>query len=152
MNQTRVVVQEQDFDPGEVIRQLHRNRPEVGAVATFMGVCRDVNAGDRVQRMRLEHYPGMTERAIENIVDEARARWGILDCVVIHRIGVLEPTDPIVLVAISSEHRHQALEACTFIMDFLKTRAPFWKQELTGSGERWVASRGSDSDAAKRWK
>ncbi len=152
MNRTRVLIQEQAFDTGQVIRELYQDSPQVGAVASFVGVCREINEGDKVSSMRLEHYPGMTEKSIENIITEAREKWQFYDCVVIHRVGLLEPTDPIVLVAVSATHRHQALDACAFVMDFLKTRAPFWKQEATTSGERWVASRDSDVQAAKRWK
>ena len=152
MNRTQVVIQEQDFDAGQVIRQMYQNNPQVGAVASFVGVCRELNDGDRVSRMRLEHYPGMTEKSIEDIIAKAREKWQFQDCVVVHRVGVLEPTDPIVLVVVSSQHRRQALDTCAFVMDFLKTRAPFWKQELTDRGERWVASRKSDEQAAQRWK
>ncbi len=152
MNRTRVVIQEQEFDAGQVIRQLYENCTQVGAVASFVGVCRDVNNGDKVARMRLEHYPGMTEKSIEEIISAAREKWQFQDCVVIHRVGVLEPSDPIVLVAVSSRHRRQAFDTCAFVMDFLKTRAPFWKQEVTDQGERWVAARHSDEQALERWK
>ena len=152
MKRTRVVIQEQEFDTGQVIRQMYQNNPQVGAVASFVGVCREVNDGDRVARMRLEHYPGMTEKSIEDIITQARKRWQFQDCVVVHRVGVLEPTDPIVLVVVASQHRRPALDACAFVMDFLKTRAPFWKQELTDQGERWVESKESDEQSAQRWK
>lgn len=152
MNQSRVIIQEQAFDAGQVVEQMYRDNPRVGAVASFLGICRELNEGSTISRMQLEHYPGMTEKSIAHIILQARQKWRIYDCVVIHRVGVLEPTEPIVLVAVSSRHRQQALEACTFIMDFLKTRAPFWKQEVTNQGERWVASRTSDELAADRWK
>jgi len=152
MNQSRVIIQEQAFDAGQVVEQMYRDNPRVGAVASFLGICRELNEGSTISSMQLEHYPGMTEKSIAHIILQARQKWRIYDCVVIHRVGVLEPTEPIVLVAVSSRHRQQALEACTFIMDFLKTRAPFWKQEVTNQGERWVASRTSDELAADRWK
>jgi molybdopterin synthase catalytic subunit len=136
----KVAVQAQDFDAGAEIRALSRD-PKVGAVASFIGVVREV-------AMTLEHYPGMTERALQKIVDDARARWQVLDCTVIHRIGALKPTDQIVLVAVASSHRADAFAACEFIMDYLKTQAPFWKKEAAG----WVEARASDDKAAERWK
>jgi molybdopterin synthase catalytic subunit len=147
-----VRVQTADFDAGAEIAALRRAHPGVGAVACFVGVVRDVNDGDTVSEMRLEHYPGMTERAIAEIVEQARARWQVLDAVVIHRVGLLRPADQIVLVAVASGHRGDAFAACEFIMDYLKTRAPFWKKERTGSGERWVEARVSDDIAAERWR
>ena len=139
----KVSVQREDFDAGAEIRALARD-PKVGAVASFVGVVRDV-------RMTLEHYAGMTEREIGKIVEEAKARWQILDFSVIHRFGELQPTDQIVLVAIASAHRGDAFAACEFIMDYLKTRAPFWKKEQTAEGARWVEARASDDEAAQRW-
>jgi len=150
MNQ--VLIQEQVFDTGQVVQGLYQDNPQVGAVASFVGVCRDMNEGDTITQMRLEHYPGMTEKSIAAIVEEAREKWQILDCVVIHRVGILKPTDPIVLVAVSSQHRRQALDACAYIMDFLKSRAPFWKHEATLEGDRWVSTRDSDKTALERWK
>ena len=147
-----VRIQEAPFDAGALIAETHRANPKVGAVATFLGLVRDINAGADVAEMTLEHYPGMTERAIENICRDAAARWEILDARVVHRVGTLRPTDPIVIVVVASGHRRDALEACAFIMDFLKTRAPFWKKERTGDGERWVQARASDDEAAARWK
>lgn len=147
-----VVIQTEAFDIGAVIREVCAHNPKIGAVASFTGIMRDANDGDAVERMTLEHYPGMTERAIGEIVDQARARWKLIDVRVIHRVGELEPTDPIVLVVTAGGHRGGALAACEFIMDYLKTRAPFWKKEATGRGERWVESRESDHDAADRWK
>ncbi|MCP5352579.1 MAG: molybdopterin synthase catalytic subunit MoaE [Chromatiales bacterium] len=147
----KVLVQSEDFDAGAEIEALHAD-PAVGAVAAFVGTVRDVNEGDRVGTLSLEHYPGMTEKAIEKIVVEAGQRWSVLGATVIHRIGELKPTDRIVLVAVSSAHRGDAFAACEFIMDFLKTRAPFWKKEVTPDGDRWVDARQSDSDAALRWK
>ena len=136
----KVVVQVQDFDAGAEIRALSRD-PKVGAVASFVGVVREVG-------MTLEHYPGMTERALQKIVEEARGRWQVLDCTVIHRHGALKPTDQIVLVVVASAHRGDAFAACEFIMDYLKTQAPFWKKEAAG----WVEARASDDNAAERWK
>jgi len=147
----KIAVQEAAFDlPGE-IEALYRANPKVGAVASFLGLVRDVNEGRGVSAMTLEHYPGMTEKALADIPEEARARWEVLDACVIHRVGPLRPTDPIVLVAVASGHRGDAFAACEFIMDFLKTRAPFWKKETTPQGEQWVDARDSDELAAAKW-
>ena len=146
-----VRIQTQDFDAGAEIAALRRNRPEVGAIASFIGVCRDASDGTAVTKMTLEHYPGMTERALENIVAEAKNRWKVMDVLVIHRVGELKPTDQIVLVVVTGAHRGEAFSACEFIMDYLKTRAPFWKKEETPQGERWVEARSSDDEAAERW-
>jgi molybdopterin synthase catalytic subunit len=135
----KVSVQKQDFDTGAEIRALSRD-PRVGAVASFVGVVREV-------AMTLEHYPGMTERALQKIVEDARGRWQVLDCTVIHRIGPLQPTDQIVLVVVASAHRGDAFAACEFIMDYLKTQGPFWKKEAAG----WVEARAADDRAAERW-
>ena len=147
-----VRVQTEDFDAGAEIAGLRRGDPKVGAVAVFIGVARDVNDGAAVATLSLEHYPGMTEKALDGIVAEARARWRLIDALVIHRVGALRPTDQIVLVAVTSEHRGDAFAACEFIMDYLKTRAPFWKKEATTEGERWVEARTDDDDAAARWQ
>jgi molybdopterin synthase catalytic subunit len=147
-----VRVQEADFDLGVEVAALRQGNPRIGAVASFVGVVRDVNEGDSVAEMTLEHYPGMTERSIEAIIDEARGRWEVLDALVVHRIGTLQPTDQIVLVIVTSGHRGDAFAACEFIMDYLKTRAPFWKKEKTGRGARWVEARTSDDAAAERWE
>ncbi len=147
-----VRIQIADFDAGVEIAALRRYNPKVGAVASFVGVVRDVNEGDAVAEMTLEHYPGMTEKSIEEIVTQARGRWKILDALVIHRIGTLKPTDQIVLVVVTSAHRGDAFAACEFIMDYLKTRAPFWKKEQAGKGERWVEAREADDLAAERWR
>jgi len=136
----KVSVQAEDFDAGAEIRAVSRD-PKIGAVASFIGVVREV-------AMTLEHYPGMTERAIGKIVEEACARWQVMDCTVIHRYGALQPADQIVLVAVASRHRGDAFAACEFIMDYLKTQAPFWKKEAAG----WVEARASDDQAAERWK
>ncbi len=140
----KVRVQQEDFDLTSET-DLLRNDPRIGALASFVGVVREVP-------MTLEHYPGMTERAIAKIVEEARARWQVMDCTVIHRHGALKPGDQIVLVAVASAHRGDAFAACEFIMDYLKTRAPFWKKEETAQGARWVEARASDDAAAERWK
>lgn len=147
-----VSVQHEDFDVGAEIARLGEGRLDVGAVASFVGLVRDANDGSGVRAMTLEHYPGMTERALEKIVREAEARWQLLGVTVIHRVGPLSPTDPIVLVAVASAHRQEAFQACEFIMDYLKTRAPFWKKEVTPEGERWVDARDSDDQSAARWQ
>ncbi|HXF66469.1 MAG TPA: molybdopterin synthase catalytic subunit MoaE [Burkholderiales bacterium] len=147
-----VRIQTADFDVGTEIAALRRGNPKVGAVASFVGVVRDVNEGDRIAEMTLEHYPGMTEKAIEEIIGQARSRWNIYDALVVHRVGTLKPGDQIVLVAVTGGHRGDAFAACEFIMDYLKTRAPFWKKELTPRGARWVEARASDDIAAERWR
>jgi molybdopterin synthase catalytic subunit len=147
-----VRVQEQDFDAGRELEALTRGRVDVGAVASFIGLVRDANDGHAISGMTLEHYPGMTEQALEDICGEAHARWKLLDTLVIHRVGPLKPGDRIVLVGVSSAHRGEAFAACEFIMDYLKTRAPFWKREDTPQGTRWVDARASDDGAAERWK
>jgi molybdopterin synthase catalytic subunit len=146
-----VRVQTEDFDVGAEIAALRKNRPQIGAVASFIGVVRDLNQGEAVSSMMLEHYPGMTEKALQIIVDEAMQRWNIIDTCVIHRIGALQPLDQIVLVVVVGEHRGDAFAACEFIMDYLKTRAPFWKKEQTPQGGRWVEAHDSDDRAADRW-
>jgi molybdopterin synthase catalytic subunit len=149
---SRISVQSAEFDVAAVIDELCAGDPAVGAVASFIGLMRDVNDGAPVSGMTLEHYPGMTEKALEGIVAEAHERWDLIGVTVVHRVGELRPTDPIVLVAVASGHRGDAFQACEFIMDFLKTRAPFWKKERLAEGSRWVDSRGSDDQAARRWK
>ena len=146
-----VRVQTEDFDVGAEIAVLRRGNPAVGAIASFIGLVRDVNEGDRVSEMTLEHYPGMTERALEKIVAQARARWDILDVLVVHRVGRLRPLDQIVLVAVAGAHRGEAFAACEFVMAYLKTQAPFWKKEQTAEGARWVEARAADDQAAERW-
>jgi len=147
-----VRIQTKDFDAGAEIAALRRDNAKVGAVASFIGVCRDANDGDAVTKMTLEHYPGMTERALEKIVSEAKHRWDVMDVLVIHRVGELKPTDQIVLVVVTGAHRGETFAACEFIMDYLKTRAPFWKKEETPQGARWVEARVSDDEAAQRWE
>lgn len=148
----RIRVQEADFDVGAELAALRAGDSRVGAVASFVGLVRDVNDGSGVADMTLEHYPGMTEKALAAIVAEARSRWDVYDALVIHRVGRLLPCDQIVLVAVTSAHRGAAFAACEFIMDYLKTRAPFWKRETTPLGGRWVDARDSDSSAAERWR
>ena len=146
-----VRVQTQDFDISAEIAALRAGQAGVGAVASFIGTVRDSNDGGGVTTMSLEHYPGMTERALSDICEQATLRWRLLDTLVIHRIGELAPMDQIVLVVVTSAHRGDAFAACEFIMDFLKTRAPFWKKEQTPNGARWVDARDSDDQAAARW-
>ena len=147
-----VRVQTEDFDAGTEMAAMRKGNPAIGAIATFVGVVRDVNEGDAVSEMTLEHYPGMTEKSIEAILDQARGRWNVIDAVVIHRVGVLNPTDQIVLVIVASAHRGDAFAACEFIMDYLKTRAPFWKKEQGAGHARWVDAREADDLAAERWR
>ena len=143
-------IQEEEFDVNAELARL-RADPRVGAIACFIGVVRDLNDGDSVASMTLEHYPGMTEKALEGIVAQARQRWDFYEALVIHRVGELRPTDPIVLVIVTSAHRGEAFAACEFIMDYLKTEAPFWKKEATPTGTRWVEARESDDAARERW-
>jgi len=147
-----VRVQHEDFDVGAEITQLRLARPDTGAVAAFIGQVRDINEGTGVSAMTLEHYPGMTEKALAAIVDRAKQRWDIFDALVIHRIGTLQPTDQIVLVVVIGAHRGEAFAACGFIMDYLKTEAPFWKKEETPGGTRWVEARSTDDAARQRWE
>jgi len=146
-----VRVQVEDFDAGAEMARLRAADARVGAVATFVGTVRDVNDAARVETLTLEHYPGMTEKALEAIVAEAHSRFDIYDALIVHRIGTLHPTDQIVLVVVTSAHRGDAFDACRFLMDYLKTRAPFWKKERTPQGDRWVDARASDEQAAARW-
>jgi molybdopterin synthase catalytic subunit len=147
-----VRVQQEDFDLGAELLALRQGNPRIGAIASFLGLVRDINEGDAVAGMSLEHYPGMTEKSLERIVEQARTRWDIFDALVIHRVGDLQPTDQIVLVAVTSAHRGEAFAACEFIMDYLKTEAPFWKREQTPTGARWVDARETDEKAAERWR
>ncbi len=148
----KISVQLEDFDAGREMAAVRAGNPKVGGVASFVGVVRDVNDGAGVATMTLEHYPGMTEKALKGIVEEAQARWEVIDCTVIHRYGILAPTDQIVLVVVASSHRGDAFAACQFIMDYLKTQAPFWKKEVTPKGARWVEAKDSDDKAVDRWK
>ena len=151
MPQPRVTVQTADFDLSAEVAALRAGDAHVGAVASFIGTVRDRNDGLGVSAMELEHYPGMTERAIEAMIDEAVHRFDIRAARVIHRVGLLQPLDQIVMVAVTSGHRGQAFQACEFLMDYLKTQAPFWKKETTPAGARWVDARVSDDEALKRW-
>lgn len=146
-----VRIQTEDFDLSTEINQLRAGNPRVGAVATFIGTVRDQNDGASVSVMTLEHYPGMTERSLEEIIQKAKVRWDIFDVLIIHRIGPLDIEDQIVLVAVTGAHRGEVFAACEFVMDYLKTLAPFWKKEVTSKGERWVDARLSDDEALKKW-
>ena len=144
-------VQHQDFDVGAEITSLRKDRADVGAIAAFVGLVRDHAGGREVTSMTLEHYPGMTEKELARIEAEARERWPLLDCLIVHRVGQLSAGDNIVLVITLSEHRHAAFEAAQFLMDYLKTTAPFWKSEENGEERHWVAPRDADDAAAERW-
>ena len=152
MSNSSIRIQENDFDLSAEIATLRRGDPRVGAVVSFLGTVRDMNDGSQVKGMTLEHYPGMTEKALQEILDQAKARWDIYQTLVIHRVGPLLPEDQIVLVAVTSAHRGEAFAACEFIMDYLKTAAPFWKKEDTPEGARWVDARVTDETAMARWK
>ena len=152
MIQSLIRVQENDFDISAEIAALRKGDPRVGAVVTFLGTVRDLNDGSQIKEMTLEHYPGMTEKALEEIVAQAKSRWDIYQALVIHRVGPLLPENQIVLVAVTSAHRGEAFAACEFIMDYLKTAAPFWKKEETPEGGRWVDARVTDETAMARWK
>jgi len=151
MSNARVAVQTADFDLGAEVAMFRAGDPGVGAVAAFVGTVRDRNDGQGVSAMELEHYPGMTERAIEAMIDEAMRRFEIRAARVIHRVGLLQAQDQIMMVAVTSAHRGQAFQACEFLMDYLKTQAPFWKKEHTPEGARWVDARSSDDAAVARW-
>ena len=147
-----VRVQTEDFDASQELTSMRLSGQSVGAVVSFIGQVRDLNDGNEIQTLTLEHYPGMTEKALEAIENEAKARWNVLESRIIHRVGTLKPQDQIVLVAVSSAHRGDAFSACEFIMDFLKSQAPFWKKEATNQGERWVEAKLSDDAAKARWE
>ena len=146
----RIQVQEEDFDIAEVNRELAAGRSDVGAVASFIGLVRDMPQ-KRLQKMTLEHYPGMTEKSLGKIAETAQQRWKILDVAIIHRVGELKPADQIVLVSVISAHRKAAFAACEFIMDYLKTDAPFWKKETNEQGENWVEAKASDNQERGKW-
>jgi molybdopterin synthase catalytic subunit len=152
MSLNEVRIQAEDFDLSTEVAQLRAGHPKVGGVVTFVGTVRDLNEGATVSEMELEHYPGMTEQSISNIIDQAKQRWPIMGALVIHRVGPLKPKDQIVLVAVTSAHRGEAFAACEFIIDYLKTEAPFWKKEQTPDGARWVDARVSDDAALNKWK
>ena len=146
-----VRVQTEDFSLTEEMLQLRAGFPKIGAIVSFVGTVRDLNEGEQVAEMELEHYPGMTEKALEDIIAQARSRWELFDALVIHRVGPLKPLDQIVLVAVTSAHRGEAFAACEFIIDYLKTQAPFWKKEQTPQGARWVDARVTDDEALQKW-
>ena len=148
---TRVTIQTRDFNLAEEIDALRKDDRRVGAVCTFTGTVRDRNDGASVSSMELEHYPGMTEKAIEAMIDQAFARFDIFAARVIHRVGLLLPLDQVVMVAVTSAHRGESFRACEFLMDYLKTQAPFWKKEQTPDGARWVDARVGDDAALSRW-
>jgi molybdopterin synthase catalytic subunit len=147
-----VRVQIEDFDVGVELSLLRRANPNIGALVSFVGQVRDINNGDTINTLTLEHYPEMTEKALTAIELEAKTRWDVIDSLIIHRVGTLQPLDQIVLVVVSSAHRGDAFSACEFIMDYLKTSAPFWKKEATNQGERWVEAKLSDDAAKERWQ
>jgi molybdopterin synthase catalytic subunit len=146
-----VKVQTEDFNPQAVVDALCKGRADIGAVVTFIGLVRDSAQTESISAMELEHYPGMTEKALQDIVDEAHQRWQLQGVSIIHRVGKLRPAEQIVMLAVASPHRGEAFQACEFMIDFLKTRAPFWKKEYTPQGAHWVDARESDSTALKRW-
>ena len=147
----RVFIQTQDFDLSTEMAALRAGNAAVGAVCSFVGTVRDRNEGDAVASMELEHYPGMTEKSIETMIDAAHQRFDILGARVVHRVGLLQPLDQIMMVAVSSAHRGESFQACEFLMDYLKTQAPFWKKEETAEGARWVDARVADDAALARW-
>ena len=147
-----VRIQTADFDLSAEIAALRSGDLEVGAIVSFVGTVRDMNEGSQVNSMELEHYAGMTEKALADIIVEAKSRWSIHDALVIHRIGKMLPGEQIVLVAVTGQHRGEAFAACEFIMDYLKTAAPFWKKEATPTGEHWVDARSTDDEAMERWR
>ncbi len=146
-----ISVQTKDFDLGAEVATLRAGKPGIGAIVSFVGTVRDMNEGSSVAEMELEHYPGMTEKALYDIVEQAQGRWDLIGVRVIHRVGPLKPQDQIVLVVVGSPHRGEAFAACEFIMDYLKTEAPFWKKEQTPEGARWVDARVSDDEALAKW-
>lgn len=147
----KIVVQTEDFDVSQELALMRAKRKDIGAIASFVGYVRDMNDGQQVTTLTLEHYPQMTEKSLQDIVSTAQSRWSMLAATVIHRVGTLQLTDQIVLVAVASAHRKEAFEACAFIMDYLKTDAPFWKKENMPTGARWVDAKGSDDQAKARW-
>jgi molybdopterin synthase catalytic subunit len=151
MPSARVSIQTEDFDLQQEVAALRAGDAGVGAVCSFIGTVRDRNDGSAVASMELEHYPGMTEKAIEAMIDESCRRFDILGARVIHRVGLLQPQDQIMMVAVTSAHRGQSFLACEFLMDYLKTQAPFWKKEQTPEGARWVDARATDDEAIARW-
>ena len=147
-----VRVQTENFDVGAEVNAMRLSNPNIGAIVSFVGQVRDLNDGDNVASMTLEHYPVMTEKSLESIVEQAKNRWAIEDALIVHRVGELKPQDQIVLVLVASAHRKDAFTACEFMMDYLKIEAPFWKKEQTPSGERWLEAKDSDDQAKSRWQ
>lgn len=147
----KISVQTHDFDVSAELAQMRAANPAIGAVVNFVGLVRDRNDGQNIRTMELEHYPGMTEKSLLMIAEQACQRWNLIDALIIHRVGLLQPLDQIVMVAAASAHRGEAFAACEFMMDYLKTEAPFWKKESTPEGERWVDARESDSQAVNKW-
>ncbi len=148
----KIQIQEEDFDVSKELELLRVDLPQIGGINVFVGTVRDEHFGQKIEGMVLEHYPGMTEKSLANILDQAQARWQILNATVIHRVGDLRPGEQIVLVAVASSHRGDAFAACEFIMDYLKTSAPFWKKELTPNGAHWVDARTTDDERLKKWQ
>lgn len=146
-----VRIQTEDFDLGTELNKLRLANPSIGALVSFVGQVRDMNDGNAIYTLTLEHYPEMTQKALQSIEVEVKTRWELIDTMIIHRVGELKPLDQIVLVAVSGAHRGEAFHACEFIMDYLKTSAPFWKKEATNQGERWVEAKVSDDEAKARW-
>ena len=151
MDEGMIKVQKEPFDTGAEINAIIGSNTAIGAIASFTGTVRDISGDGKIETMTLEHYPGMTEKALEDIEAQAKRRWPLQACIIIHRYGALEPGDPIVLVITASAHRKAAFEACEFLMDWLKTKAPFWKLEEGDGAQNWVEARGEDDEAAKRW-
>jgi len=147
-----VRVQSEPLDPHREVDLLSAGNHAIGAVVSFIGLMRDINEDDRVERMFLEHYPGMTEKALQKIAEEAVRRWDLAGCRVVHRVGEMSPSEPIVVVAVAARHRKAAFLGCEFVIDYLKTQAPFWKKETTDAGERWVDARDSDDEAEQKWR
>jgi molybdopterin synthase catalytic subunit len=147
----KISVQQADFDAGALQQQMRLAHPESGALVSFIGQVRDLNEGVSISSMHLEHYPGMTEKSLSHIAKQATQRWPLSAIEIIHRFGDLKPLDQIVLVLVASAHRHDAFAACEFVMDYLKTEAPFWKKESTSAGERWVEAKATDDVSKARW-
>lgn len=147
-----ISVQKEDFDVAKIIDRLRARRKDIGAIVTFSGLVRDLSPDQNLIALELEHYPGMTEKALKSIAHSAMEKWDIIDLLIIHRVGRLRPADNIVIVAVASAHRKQAFEACEYLMDYLKTLAPFWKKEITQQGELWVEAKESDKQAVELWK
>lgn len=148
----KISVQTEDFDVSSELRRMQSGRRDIGAVCSFVGLVRDMNQGDSIATLELEHYPAMTEKALQEIADQAAARWPVQDVCIIHRVGVMHPAEQIVLVMVAAKHRGESFAACEFMMDFLKSRAPFWKKEQTAEGGRWVDARESDELALEKWQ